>query len=95
MNDNRRFLASTPTVPKSADGTPPERQILLPLTPLAADKWRSTSSPQWQLSVERKQTRGCSWKLLEERHTLNELGIVYNIIFSVTVNMILYKHAAP
>lgn len=37
----------------------------------------------------------CSWKLLEERHTLNALGIVLNAVFSVAINMVLYKCAAP
>jgi hypothetical protein len=51
MNDEKRFSASTPTVPASSDGTPLERQILLPLTPLATDEWQSTSNPQSRVSV--------------------------------------------
>ncbi|TVY43760.1 hypothetical protein LSUB1_G001256 [Lachnellula subtilissima] len=46
MNDEKRFSASTPTVPELADGTPPERQIPFPLTPPATDEWLSTSNPQ-------------------------------------------------
>jgi hypothetical protein len=51
MNDEKRFPASTPTVPESANGTPPERQILLPLTPPATDEWPSTSNPQSPVSA--------------------------------------------
>jgi hypothetical protein len=39
---------------------------------------------EWQLKVERKQARGCSWKFLEERHTLYEFGTImyfFNKIF--------------
>jgi len=39
MNDKKGFSASVSTVPASADGTPLERQILLPLTPPATDEW--------------------------------------------------------
>ena len=46
MNDEKRFSASTPTVAEFANGTPPDRQILLPLTPPATDKLQLTSSPQ-------------------------------------------------
>ncbi|KAF4629030.1 hypothetical protein G7Y89_g9119 [Cudoniella acicularis] len=46
MNDKKRFSASTPTVSAPADGTPPERQIILPLTPPATDECQSTSNPQ-------------------------------------------------
>jgi len=51
MNDEKIFSASTPTVPESVDGTPPERQIILPLTPPATDEWQSTSNPQSPVSV--------------------------------------------
>jgi hypothetical protein len=44
MNDEKRFSALTPTVP-AADGTPLERQILLPLKPPATNEWQSTSDP--------------------------------------------------
>ena len=47
MND----FAATPTVPESAHGTPPERQIPLPLTPPATDEWHSTSVPQSPVSA--------------------------------------------
>jgi hypothetical protein len=46
MNDEQSLSASTSTVPESADDTPPERQILLILTPLANDVWSSTFSLQ-------------------------------------------------
>jgi hypothetical protein len=51
MNDEKRFSASTPTVPESADGTPPERQIRLPLTPPATDELPSTPNPQSPVSA--------------------------------------------
>jgi hypothetical protein len=38
MNDKKIFLASTPTIPESAGGTTPEKQILLLLTPLATNE---------------------------------------------------------
>ena len=51
MNKEKRFSASTPIVPKSADGTPPDRQIPLPLTPPATDDLQSTSLPQSPVSA--------------------------------------------
>jgi hypothetical protein len=51
MNDEKRFSASTPIVPKSADGTPPDRQIPLPLTPPANNDLQSTSNPQSPVSA--------------------------------------------
>ena len=51
MNDEKRFSDSTPTVPESADGTPPDRQILLPLTPPATNELPSTSNPQSPVSA--------------------------------------------
>ncbi|CZT08279.1 uncharacterized protein RCO7_11545 [Rhynchosporium graminicola] len=50
MSDER-FSASTPTVPESADGTPPERQIRLPLTPSATDELPSTLNPKSPVSA--------------------------------------------
>ncbi|KAF4609608.1 hypothetical protein G7Y89_g15847 [Cudoniella acicularis] len=47
----RRDSQSTPTVPAPADGTPPERQIVLPLTPPATDEWQSTSNTQSPVSA--------------------------------------------
>jgi len=49
MNNEKRFSASTPTVPASADGTLPERQILLPLTPLTTDEM--AANPQSPVSA--------------------------------------------
>ena len=46
-----RFSVSTPAVPKSTDGTPPERQIRLPLTPPATDELPSTPNPQSPVST--------------------------------------------
>jgi hypothetical protein len=51
MNDEKKFSASTPIVPKSAGGTPPDRQIPLLLTPPATDDLQSTSIPQSPVSA--------------------------------------------
>jgi hypothetical protein len=51
MNDEKRFSASTPTVPAPAEGTPPERQFILALTPPTTDEWQSTSNPQSPVSA--------------------------------------------
>jgi hypothetical protein len=51
MNDEKIFSASTPTIPESTDGTPPERQIRLPLTPPATDELPSTPNPQSLVSA--------------------------------------------
>ncbi|KFZ24289.1 hypothetical protein V502_01229 [Pseudogymnoascus sp. VKM F-4520 (FW-2644)] len=52
MNDVKRYSALTPTVPPSADGTPPDRQIPFPLTPPAtSESQQSTSDSQSRVSV--------------------------------------------
>jgi hypothetical protein len=51
MNNEKRFSTSMPIVPKSADGTPPDRQIPLPLIPLATDDLQSISNPQSLVSA--------------------------------------------
>ncbi len=51
MHDEKRFTASTPTVLDSTDGTPLDRQILSPLTPLAIDEWHTASDPQSPVSA--------------------------------------------
>jgi hypothetical protein len=51
MNDEKRFSASTPTVPAPADGTPSERQIILPLTPPVTDESQATSNPESLVSA--------------------------------------------
>lgn len=68
MNDEKRFSASTPTVPAPVDGTPPEWQIRLPLTPPATDEWQSTSNPQSPVSavlafIKQRQCQGSSRQL--------------------------------
>merc|ERR1711939_382911 len=50
MSDER-FSSSTPTVLDSADGTPPERQTRLPLTPPATDESPSTLNPKSPVSM--------------------------------------------
>lgn len=50
MNDEI-FSVSIPTIPKSADGTPPERQIRLPLTPPSTDELPTTPNPQSPVSA--------------------------------------------
>ncbi|KAH8679716.1 hypothetical protein BGZ60DRAFT_235953 [Tricladium varicosporioides] len=49
--NNEKFSVSTPAVPESADGTLPERQIRLPLTPPATDELPSTLNPQSPVSA--------------------------------------------
>ncbi|TAQ90752.1 Phosphatidate phosphatase/4-nitrophenylphosphatase [Chlorociboria aeruginascens] len=47
----KKLSASTPNVSESADSTPSERQILLPLTPPATDECASISDPQSPVSA--------------------------------------------
>lgn len=51
MNDEKRFSASTLIVRESADGTPPEKEIRLFLTPLATNEFPSTLHPQSSVSA--------------------------------------------
>ena len=50
MSDER-FSISTPIVLDPADGTPPERQTRLPLTPPATDESPSTLNPKSPVSM--------------------------------------------
>ena len=62
MNDNI-FSVSIPTISKSADGTPPERQIRLPLTPPASDELPTTPNSQSPVSAV--------LDLIKQRHCYN------------------------
>ena len=51
MNDRKGKPASKSAVPAPAYGSPPERQILFPLTPPATDEWHSTSGSKSPISA--------------------------------------------
>jgi hypothetical protein len=89
MNDEKGMPASTSAIPEAAHGTPPDKQMLLPVTHPPTDEWHHKIQPQvaslcvsaaLELIIQRQshqlkgQSRGLNLRPLEYKKLFGETG---------------------